>query len=70
MTMPVLQSLPTVEHVVEPLDSDTVLNGLSCVDLTQVVLENSLHVATLDNDAELIFEQATLFIGTITGGPR
>jgi carboxylesterase len=32
------------------------LDGISSTDTTEVVLHDSYHVATLDNDAPLIFE--------------
>jgi carboxylesterase len=40
---------------------------VSSRDLTERVLENSYHVATLDNDAPEIFEESTQFIRRVTG---
>jgi carboxylesterase len=38
------------------------LSRASSTDVTEVVLEDSYHVATLDNDAPRIFAQSTAWI--------
>jgi carboxylesterase len=43
------------DHVVEPANSRALLDGVSSTDTTEVWLEDSYHVATLDNDAPRIF---------------
>jgi esterase/lipase len=55
VTAPVLAFTSVEDHVVEPESTDVLLDGVSSADVTQVKLENSYHVATLDNDAPLIF---------------
>jgi hypothetical protein len=40
---------------VEPINSTILLGGVSSTDTTEVLLEDSYHVATLDNDAPRIF---------------
>ena len=40
---------------------------VSSRDLTERILENSYHVATLDNDAPTIFEESAAFIRRVTG---
>ena len=45
------------DHVVEPVNSRGAAGrASSSTDVTEVVLEDSYHVATLDNDAPLIFD--------------
>jgi carboxylesterase len=56
ITAPVIVFHSRVDHVVEPANSTVLLAGVSSTDTTEVVLENSYHVATLDNDAPLIFD--------------
>ncbi len=68
ITMPVLLIHSVTDHVVEPINADVVRSGISSADVTDVALENSYHVATLDNDAELIFAEARIFIQRVTGG--
>ncbi|MDQ3405739.1 MAG: alpha/beta fold hydrolase [Actinomycetota bacterium] len=59
---PVLVLHSAVDHVVEPENSRVVLSEVSSVDVTEVVLENSYHVATLDHDAEVIFTRSVEFV--------
>jgi carboxylesterase len=51
------------DHVVkEPANAEYIMANLGSKDRKLLWLENSYHVATLDNDAELIFERAAEFI--------
>ncbi|MGY1807488.1 alpha/beta hydrolase [Blastococcus sp. SYSU D00669] len=62
VTAPVLVFRSREDHVVEPASTAALLAGISSTDATEVVLENSYHVATLDNDAPLIFERSAEWI--------
>lgn len=62
ITCPVLVYRSATDHVVEPLSGRLLLAGLTSTKATEVVLENSYHVATLDNDAPTIFEGSVAFI--------
>jgi esterase/lipase len=55
ISAPVIVFHSREDHVVEPANSRALLDGVSSTDVAEVVLENSYHVATLDNDAPLIF---------------
>ncbi len=51
------------DHVVkEPVNAEHIMANLGSKNKELLWLENSYHVATLDNDAELIFGQAGSFI--------
>ena len=65
VTQPVLLFRSTVDHVVEPSSGRTVLASISSLDVTETLLENSYHVATLDNDAPRIFADSTAFLHRI-----
>jgi carboxylesterase len=67
VTAPTLLLRSRVDHVVEPVNSEVVLAGISSTDVTEVVLEKSYHVATLDYDAELIYAESVRFIERVTG---
>jgi carboxylesterase len=62
VTQPVLLFHSRVDHVVEPVNSRIVLGRISSADVREVVLENSYHVATLDNDADVIFSGSLAFV--------
>ncbi|MGE6732646.1 alpha/beta hydrolase, partial [Streptomyces sp. NPDC059900] len=53
------------DHVVPPADSARILGQVSSTDVTETLLEQSYHVATLDHDADRIFEESYAFIGRL-----
>jgi carboxylesterase len=65
--MPVLLLHSAVDHVVEPENSRVVLAEIGSTDVTEVVLQRSYHVATLDYDAPEIFARSVEFIRRVTG---
>lgn len=62
VTQPLLVMHSRTDHVVPPGDSAVVLGKVSSSDVTETVLEDSFHVATLDHDAERIFADSHGFI--------
>jgi len=54
-----------VDHVVEPVSGRILLQGAASTDVAEVVLPDSYHVATLDNDAETIFTGSTDFVAAV-----
>lgn len=62
---PVMLYRSETDHVVEPISGRVLLAGLPHA--TEVVLHDSFHVATLDNDAERIFEGSLAFVEAHTG---
>jgi len=67
VTQPVLLFRSTVDHVVEASSSRRILSSISSRDVTETLLEDSYHVATLDNDAPRIFADTASFIARVTG---
>ncbi|QDY76360.1 alpha/beta hydrolase [Streptomyces qinzhouensis] len=65
VTQPLLLLHSRTDHVVNPADSARILSRVSSTDVTEVVLEQSYHVATLDLDAEQIFDRSYAFIGRL-----
>jgi carboxylesterase len=62
ITAPVLVYRSAVDHVVEPVSGRRLLEGLAGGRVEERVLENSYHVATLDNDAPTVFEGSLAFV--------
>lgn len=62
ITTPALILQSTEDHVVPPENGPHILEKLGGEDKELVWLENSYHVATLDNDADLIAERTARFI--------
>jgi carboxylesterase len=67
VTQPVLLLRSRVDHVVHPSNAAVVLGGISSTDVTEIELARSYHVATLDHDAELIFDASWAFVSRLTG---
>ncbi|MEZ7007306.1 alpha/beta hydrolase [Streptomyces sp. AD55] len=68
VTQPLLLLRSPRDHVVPPADSARVLGRVSSTDVTEILLEQSFHVATLDHDADRIFEESVAFIGRLAPG--
>ncbi len=62
ITSPVLMLRSRIDHVVEPLSGRLLMAGATSTTVREVILEDSYHVATLDNDAPLIFDASVEFI--------
>ncbi len=62
VTAPTIVFHSVEDHVVEPVNSTILLAGIGSTDTTEVLLHDSYHVATLDNDAPTIFEGSVEWI--------
>jgi carboxylesterase len=67
VTQPLLVFRSTVDHVVDPSSAALIRARVSSRDLTERMLANSYHVATLDNDAPIILEESAQFVRRVTG---
>ncbi|MGW6458696.1 alpha/beta hydrolase [Streptomyces sp. NPDC055078] len=63
VTQPMVLLHSPQDHVVPPADSARILGRVSSTDVREILLEQSYHVATLDHDAERIFEESHAFVG-------
>ena len=55
------------DHVVPPENGDLIAQRLGSGRMERLILDHSYHVATLDNDSELIAESAIGFIRSVGG---
>jgi carboxylesterase len=67
VNQPLLLFRSPQDHVVPASSSTLVLRQVSSTDVQEVLCENSFHVATLDNDAELIIKHSLHFVERVTG---
>ncbi len=65
---PVLLFRSVDDHVVEPSNAAWILANIASSDKEEVMLANSYHVATIDNDAEVIFSGSLDFVKRLTDG--
>ena len=68
ITCPVLLFRSSEDHVVDQSSARIILATIGSGDTREEILEDSYHVATLDNDAQHIFEASAAFIARIAGG--
>ena len=66
ITAPLLYFRSTEDHVVDDSSEPIITGKVSSRDVTRVALEDSYHVATLDNDAQKIFDESAAFIARVT----
>lgn len=62
ITQPLLVMTSRDDHVVEPENSERLMSASGSADKRQVWLEDSFHVATLDNDLPVIISESLAFI--------
>lgn len=65
VTAPLLYLRSDVDHVVDASSEPIIWNSVGSTDKTRVALPDSLHVATLDHDAPLIFEESAKFVSRV-----
>ena len=69
LSAPILVAYSRADHSVPPENSQAILRALRSKDVTELVLERSYHVATLDYDLELIEERVAAFADRVATHP-
>jgi len=54
------------DHTLPVANTEIILSGISSTNKSRIELTNSYHVATLDYDQELIFQNSLTFIEGLT----
>src|SRR3954447_25849975 len=62
LTQPLLVFTSQDDHVVEPANSERLMAGAGSSDKRQIVLEDSYHVGTMDNDLPVIVAETLAFV--------
>ena len=65
ITQPLLIFRSVEDHVVDSSSVPIITSRVSSRDVTERLLEDSYHVATLDNDAPSIFEESAAFVARV-----
>jgi carboxylesterase len=69
VTQPLLLFRSAEDHVVEASNAAWILSNVASSDVREIVLLDSFHVATLDNDAPTIFEESLAFVNRLSSEP-
>lgn len=70
ITCPVLAFRSETDHVVEPVSGELLIAGANATTVTERLLTESYHVATLDFDAPAIFAESVDFVRAHSGAGR
>ena len=70
ITCPVLAFRSETDHVVEAVSGRLLLEGATSATVTERILTESFHVATLDNDAPAIFAESIDFVRAHSGAQQ
>src|SRR5262249_9832641 len=70
LAVPILVAYSPKDHSVPPASSRALLGMLAGRDATELVLERSYHVATMDHDFELIVDATVAFAERVGASPR
>jgi len=70
LSCPILVVYSRADHTVPPENSQAILRAVRSKDVTELPLERSFHVATLDYDLELIEERVTAFADRVAAQTR
>jgi carboxylesterase len=68
ITPPLLVLGSRDDHLVDPINTQLLVDGVSSTDVERITLEDSYHVATIDNDAPLIIERSLALVRRLTAG--
>ena len=66
--LPVMVGYSINDHVVDPKNSQTIIENISSFDIHEVVFENSFHNVALDYDIDLLNQQSQIFIEQVLSG--
>ena len=66
--LPVMVGYSINDHVVDPENSDTVIENIYSVDIREVIFEKSFHNVALDYEVDLLNEQSKIFIEEVLSG--
>lgn len=56
------------DHVVDPKNSETVIDHVSSIDIREVIFENSFHNVALDHDLDVLVQESIAFIQDVLSG--
>jgi carboxylesterase len=69
VTAPIRMYRSVEDHVVDPLSSTLLKAGATATSVEEILLHDSYHVATLDNDADAIFAGSVEFFQSLIADP-
>jgi carboxylesterase len=68
--LPVMIGYSVNDHVVNPANSQTIIENIFSSEIREVIFEKSFHNVALDYEADLLNEQSQIFIEEVLSGVR
>jgi carboxylesterase len=68
VTTPLMVSYSVNDHVVDPRNSETIIDNVYSADIREVIFERSFHNVALDYEADILIEESLLFIQDVLSG--
>lgn len=68
VTTPLMVSYSVNDHVVDPRNSETIIDNVYSADIREVIFEKSFHNVALDYEADILIEESAAFIQDVLSG--
>jgi len=68
VTTPLMVAYSVQDHVVDPRNSETIIDNVYSADIREVIFEKSFHNVALDYEADILIEESSLFIQDVLTG--
>lgn len=65
---PLMVSYSVNDHVIHPINSETIIDNVYSADIREVIFEDSYHNVSWDNDAHVLIEESVRFIHDVLSG--
>ena len=66
--LPLMVSYSIDDHVIQPINSETIIDNVYSTDIREVIFEESFHNVAWDNDSDLLIEESIRFIHDVLSG--
>ncbi len=66
--LPLMIGYSVNDHVVDPKNSEIVIDNVSSIDIREIIFERSFHNVALDHDLDLLVEESLAFIKEVLSG--
>ena len=66
--VPLMVSYSVEDHVVHPVNSETIIDNVYSSTIREVIFEDSYHNVAWDNDAEVLIEESIQFVHDVLSG--
>ena len=68
VTTPLMVAYSVHDHVVDPRNSETIIDNVYSADIREVIFERSFHNVALDYESDILIEESAAFIQDVLSG--